>query len=368
MCKPERVSSVILLLCLICLVQEHVTQAQSLASKPLSPAEINQLQAKAQTGDSTAQLDLGKAYEDGNGVPQSDKQASKWYRAAAEQGNAAAQNNLGLMFRVGHGVEQDKLEAVNWYRKAARQGDPGGAFNLGTSYYNGDGVGTDLKAAYAWFLLAQTFGNQPAADATKRMAKEAPNLRSDAFEKIGDMYQKGDDLPQSSTQAVNWYRKAVDDGAPRAQIKLASLLLQGQNASSNYGEVHRLCEKAAAQHFSSAAYCMGQLYQQGLGVERDLPKAVKWFTEAADLGLGVALLRLGEMYRKGEGVKQDNISAYAFIYLASAADLPEAGQEKEGLEKALTHKEIEKGKAKAVEWTRQHHPLAIRIEKPSTAN
>jgi len=358
--KSERVSSIILFLCAICFIQEAVTQAQSLASKPLSLVEINQLQTKAQAGDSVAQLSLGKAYEDGDGVPQSDDQAVRWYRAAPEQGNAAAQNNLGLMFRVGHGVEQSKLEAVNWYRKAARQGNPGAAFNLGTSYYNGDGVGVNLTTAYAWFLLAQKFGSQPAADATKRMAEEAPTLQSDAFEKIGDLYQKGDDLPQSSTEAVNWYRKAVDEGAPGAQIKLASLLLQGQNASSSYGEVHRLCEKAAALHSSYAAYCMGQLYEQGLGVKRDLPKAVKWFTEAADMGLGVALLRLGEMYWKGEGFKQDAVSAYAFIYLAStAADLPEARQERERLEKELTHKEIERGKAKAVEWTRQHHPLVI---------
>jgi len=359
MCKSERVSSVVLFLCVICLVQEAVTQAQSLGSKPLSPAEINQLQTKAQAGDSTAQLNLGKAYEDGYGVLQSDKQAVKWYQAAAEQGNAAAQNNLGLMFRLGHGVEQDKLEAVNWYRKAARQGNPGAAFNLGTSYYNGDGVGVNLTTAYAWFLLAQKFGSLPAADATKRMAEEVPTLQSDAFEKIGDIYQKGDDLPQSSTEAINWYRKAVDEGASGAQIKLAMLLLQGQDASSNYGEVHRLCEKAVAQHFSYAAYCMGQLYERGLGVERDLRKAVKWFTEAADMGLGVAVLRLGEMYWKGEGFKQDTVSAYAFIYLASTADLPEARQERERLEKELTHKQIEKGKAKAVEWTHQHHPLVI---------
>jgi TPR repeat protein len=84
MCKSERVSSIILFLCVICFVQKAVTQAQSFASKPLSPIEINQLQTKAQAGDSTAQISLGKAYEDGDGVPQSDNQAVKWYRAAAE--------------------------------------------------------------------------------------------------------------------------------------------------------------------------------------------------------------------------------------------------------------------------------------------
>lgn len=368
MCRSDCVSSVILFLGMICLVQEAVAQVQSLARNPLSPVEINQLLAKAQSGDSTAQVTLGKAYEDGNGVPQSDNQALKWYWAAAEQGNAAAQNDVGLMFRLGHGVEQDKQEAVKWYRKAAKQEYPSALFNLGTAYYNGDGVGIDDVAAYEWFLLAQKFGSQPAADAAKRMKEGAAGRsQSAAFEKIGDMYQKGDDLPQSSSKAVDWYRKAAENGEAGAQMKLASLLLQGQNATSNYGEVHRLCEKAANLHFSPGAYCMGQLYEQGLGVERDISKAAKWFGEAANMGLAAGALRVGEMYWNGEGFKQDKISAYEFIYIASTSDLPEAKRERECLEKELTPNELKKGKAKAVEWTRQHHPLVLK-GKPLIVN
>ncbi len=366
--KSERISAVILFLCAICFIKEAVTQAQSLASKPLSPAEINQLQTKAQAGDSTAQLNLGRAYEDGNGVPQSDNQAVKWYRAAAEQGNATAQNDLGLMFRSGRGVEQDKAEAVKWYRKAAKQENPNALFNMGTAYYNGDGVSIDDVWAYAWFLLAQNFGSQPGTDAVKRMKEgEAGRSQSAAFERIGDMYQKGDDLPQNSSKAIDWYRKAAEIGDGREQIKLANLLLQGQSAASNYGEVHSLCERAANLKFSPGAYCMGQLYEQGLGVERDVSNAAKWFSEAANMGLAVAAFRVGEMYWKGEGLQQNRISAYEFIYLASTSDIPEAKQERERLEKELTRKEVEKGKAKAVEWTRQHQLLVLK-GKPLAVN
>jgi TPR repeat protein len=102
------------------------------------------------------------------------------------------------------------------------------------------------------------------------------------------------------------------------------------------------------------------LYEQGLGVERDLPKAAVWFSEAAKMGLAVAALRLGEMYWKGEGLKQDKISAYEFVYLASVAGVPEAIQERERLEKELTHKELQKGKDKAIEWSHKQHPLVLR--------
>jgi hypothetical protein len=341
-------------------VQRSATQQEPSSITPLSVDDIAQLQAKGEEGSVDAQISLGRAYEDGNGVPKSDPQAVKWYRMAAEQEDAWAQNRLGLMFRSGRGVEADKAEAVKWYKKAARQKYAAAMFNLGTAYYNGDGVGIDDVVACAWFLLAEDFGSQPAGDAVKRMEQEARSLKVDAFEKIGKMYEKGDDLPKSYKDAVNWYRKAAENGAGPVQVKFASLLLQAKGVSANYEEARRFCQKAAEQHYSPGTYCVGLLYQQGLGVAKDPPQAAKWFEEAANMGHAPAMLRLGEMYWKGEGVKQDKISAYEFIAMAFTADLPDAKREKEQLEKELNPKEVKKGQAKAVEWTRTHHPLVLK--------
>jgi TPR repeat protein len=43
-------------------------------------------------------------------------------RARAEQGYASAQYNLGRMYANGDGVPEDDAEAVRWYRLAAEQG------------------------------------------------------------------------------------------------------------------------------------------------------------------------------------------------------------------------------------------------------
>jgi TPR repeat protein len=261
------------------------------------------------------------------------------------------------MFSLGRGVQQDKQEAAKWYQRAAKQKNANAMFNLGTAYYNGDGVGVDDAAAYAWFVLAESFGSQPAADAVKRMNRRASE-QCKAFEKIGDMYQKGSELPQSTTEATKWYRKAVgtDTGydAASVRVKLAGLLLEDQSTGSNYAEAHRLCEEAAKLHYRGGVYCIGQLYELGLGVPRDFSKAAKWFSEATNMGHPGAALRLGQMYWKGEGVRQDRISAYEFIYLASTSGLPEAQREKELVEKELTPEEIEAGKAKAAGWSRRH--------------
>jgi TPR repeat protein len=121
----------------------------------------------AQGGDAIAQLRLGYMYEFGRGVPQNDKDAVRWFRAAAEQGNADAQFSLGFLYEVGfdRGVLQNYKEAVRWYRVAAEQGNASAQFFLGSMYEEGWGVSQDYIQAHMWFNLAASngFGNDEMA-------------------------------------------------------------------------------------------------------------------------------------------------------------------------------------------------------------
>jgi hypothetical protein len=53
-------------------------------------------------------------YLKGQGVPQDDAEAVKWFRRAAELGNAPAQYSLGSMYEKGRGVPQDLISAYMW--------------------------------------------------------------------------------------------------------------------------------------------------------------------------------------------------------------------------------------------------------------
>ena len=66
-------------------------------------------------------------HQNGQGVPQDDKTAVKWYRLAAEQGNASAQYNLGVMYAYGMGVLKDYVYAHMWENIAATNGNKLGA-------------------------------------------------------------------------------------------------------------------------------------------------------------------------------------------------------------------------------------------------
>ena len=108
----------------------------------------------AEQGDATAQFNLGVMYAKGEGVPQDDAAAVRWYRLAAEQGHASAQGTLGAMYAIGRGVPQDDVEAVRWFRLAAEQGHASAQGALGAMYMNGQGVPQDDETAHVWLNVA----------------------------------------------------------------------------------------------------------------------------------------------------------------------------------------------------------------------
>ena len=72
-------------------------------------------------------------------VPQDFVQAVQWSLKAAQQGNIEAQLNVGLAYQNGDGVEGNFVEAAKWLRQAANQGNTVAQANLGWLYANGRG-------------------------------------------------------------------------------------------------------------------------------------------------------------------------------------------------------------------------------------
>ena len=144
----------------------------------------------AEQGDARSQVSLGWMYANGEGVPEDDAEAVRWYRLGAEQGNANAQASLGWMYANGDGVPEDDEEAVRWYRLSAEQGDAAAQYRLGRMYANGDGVSGDLVYAYMWFNLSAAQGDEGASESKDRMERrmtreqitEAQQLSREWFE------------------------------------------------------------------------------------------------------------------------------------------------------------------------------------------
>ena len=90
----------------------------------------------------------------------------------ANLGNAEAQLNLGLLYDNGEGVPENNAEAAKWYRKAANQGNTGAQYNLGVKYYNGEGVPENDVKAYSWWSVAKAQDHKDATYNLKILKNE----------------------------------------------------------------------------------------------------------------------------------------------------------------------------------------------------
>jgi hypothetical protein len=107
----------------------HKSPAPTVASvdAPIIP------QKPARTSDpsrAAVHYSMGVMYLTGEGMPQSDVEAARWFRLAAEDGHPDAQYDLGVMYATGQGVPLDQAEATRWFRLAADQDNADARYNL----------------------------------------------------------------------------------------------------------------------------------------------------------------------------------------------------------------------------------------------
>ncbi len=82
----------------------------------------------------------------------------------------------------------------------------------------------------------------------------------------------------------------------------------------------RLAEEGDAEAQNQVAVS----FLEGMGVERDLERAIFWFQESADRDHSPALYNLGILYQEGKFVAQDHERAFGYFLNAGRRGLPEA--------------------------------------------
>lgn len=116
------------------------------------------LLARALSGDSGAQYEIGFCYYDGYGVGQDYRKAVYWYTKAAGAGSSEALNDLGVCCENGNGLPKDDKKAAFLYTKSAESGNVFAQYNLASCYKNGFGVQTDYSLAVYWYNKAADGG------------------------------------------------------------------------------------------------------------------------------------------------------------------------------------------------------------------
>jgi hypothetical protein len=171
-----------------------------------------------------------------------------------------------------------------------------------------------------------------------------------AIQALGECYQHGlGGKRKDEKQAIEYYERGVSANSPASQCSLGSLLVERQNdqeAKKRGVELlktasvtlpaaqHKLAQcrwlggttfayqsvdlwkKAASSGFAPSQYQLGDQYERGDGVDKDMKQAEQWYLKAAEAGEVKAQLALGRIYENDEKLKDANkaVEWYAKAY------------------------------------------------------
>lgn len=112
------------------------------------------------------------------------------------------------------------------------------------------------------------------------------------------------DRSDSDAEAIEYFRKAADQGNADGQFGLGAMLSNGEGAPKNLAEARKWIVRAAEQGHKLAINELALAYMNG-GLEfseeaRRSPDALRWIRAAADNGYVTAMEKLAVAYRSGE--------------------------------------------------------------------
>lgn len=244
--------------------------------------------------------------------------AFAWFKKAAEQGCAETQYWLARCYYDGLGIEQSGELAFEWFKKSAEQGFAESQYSLALCYSNGTGVEQSNELAFEWITKAV------GADKTELYFP----FGGEAYLFLSDLYFCGKGVEKNNELFYKWFEKAAENGNVEAKKHFKGLFLGtgiGYRIGQHDGQEFEIIPELAFELFCKAAnygsvhahWCIGECYQDGIGVEKNDKLAFEHFKtvlELADADISSELsedlrtaanFSISKCYREGKGVEKN---------------------------------------------------------------
>ena len=256
--------------------------------------------------DSRAAYALAKMYQTGLGVKKDPQQAYRYMKSAATAGHIEA------CFEVYQQLTADDApweERRDWLMTAVKGGNPKAMVELGWLCRRGEHIKRDIEAASALFRAAAQLGSDRAKEELEALASESPLLeqlrdmaqsQADACNKLSMRYLTGSGVLMNVRES-SYYKKRgkeIDCMAAMVDIVHTEFLKNGRGLSE-------MEETARELGLGVALYELAEIYNQGLGVARDVRKAISLWKAAFDVGYLHAAFEIGRVYIQGDGIEEN---------------------------------------------------------------
>ncbi|XP_074147778.1 death ligand signal enhancer isoform X1 [Sminthopsis crassicaudata] len=168
--------------------------------------------------------------------------------------------------------------AYSYFQKAADRGYSKAQFNVGLCHEHGKGTQKDLSKAVFYYQLAAQKGHQMAQYRYARslLSDQVPAREAD------------------KQRAVTMLKQAADAGLKEAQAYLGVLFTK--EPFQDEQKAVKYLWLAARNGDSQSKYHMGICYEKGLGVQKNLGEAMRYYQQSAALGNEPAQKRLKMLF------------------------------------------------------------------------
>lgn len=148
--------------------------------------------------------------------------------------------------------------------------------------------------------------------------------------------------------------QCAEQGDANAQLKLGTMLHEGQGITRDYKKGFEWTLKAAHQGNANAQYLVGVMFTRGSGTRLDYDKAFQWYSAGAEQGDANAQRSLGAIYYKAEGVFRDYVKSYMWINLASIQGDDAALKFRDTVVNKLSSAQLTQAQQMTSDWLAKH--------------
>lgn len=281
--------------------------------------------------------------------PSSTKQDIEYFKKTlklATAGDVESMKKVARMFELGIGTEIDKSDAIKWYQEAANKNDAESLYKIANFYLTDNDVYEIDEDKYMEYLkksckldfhpaicdyahiVSQTDPNE-AIKMLKKIADKPINYKVAQY-RLATIY----DSQGQVDEAILYYELSQQQDFLPAKADYALFLLEGKEGktkkiTANPRKGIEILKEVAEGGFPMAYFNLGQIYQEGKYVAKNLKEAIKYYQIGAKKGSSASMVILGKAYFRGifEGrddiIQKDQIRAARLFEKAAELNDPE---------------------------------------------
>lgn len=203
-------------------------------------------------------------------------------------------------------------------RKYYRQLDyPPAIEILDTDFFKNDAIAHYiLGEMYSYGSKRETNLKRDARKAMKHFKRSSELGYREASVEIARSYEVGDGVKESRNQAAKYYLIAIEQGHIVSKYKLADLYIDyfPEKISDAITLLKEIINDGEYEDLACAA--LGKIYLKGKNVDKDYQKAKAWFEKGVEYEHSSCYMDLSFMYFFGLGVGKDLNKALELVELA----------------------------------------------------